>query len=156
MIYDTFSHLSKYISIPHVTEICKFLADHDCASLENGEYPIYKTELVFKLSRYSIDAIKNPRFEAHRQFADIHVVSAGKEMVRTVFPKDAQQSIPYNAKDDVEFFSAEHHVTDFVLEDDRFLFLAPGEIHQPAGKCDGYGGEVVKGVFKIRYPMGSA
>ena len=153
MIYDTVPNLSKYISIPHVTKICKFLADHDCASLENGEYPVYKKELVFKLSRYSIDDIRNPRFEAHQQFADIHIASAGKEIVRTVFPRDAQQTTPYNAKDDVEFFSAEHHVTEFVIEGDRFLFLAPGEIHQPARKCEGYGGEVAKGVFKIRYPM---
>jgi biofilm protein TabA len=153
MIYDTVSNLSRYTSIPHVTKICKFLADHDCAGLGNGEYPIYKKDLVFKVSRYLIDDTRNPRFEAHRQFADIHIAIAGKEIVRTVFPRYAQQTTSYNAKDDVEFFSAEHNVTDFILEDDMFLFLAPGEIHQPAGKCDGYGGEVVKGVFKIRYPM---
>lgn len=153
MIYDTLPNLSKYTCIPHVTKISRFLADHDCSGMVNGEYPVHEQDLVFKMFRYVIDDIRNPRFEAHRQFADIHIAFTGREIVRTVFTRDAQQITPYSAKDDAEFFLAERRITDFILEDDMFLFFAPGELHQPAVKFDGYGGEVTKGVFKIRYPM---
>ena len=150
MIYDTLTNLLNYDCIPHVDDIACFLDKAESSRLGDGPHPIRGDDLVLKVSRYSMSEPPNTRFESHRRFADIHFVFAGEEIVRTVFPRSAHIVVPYSKKDDVEFFSADAPVTEFVLRDDMFLYLAPGEIHQPCCKCGGYGGEVVKGVVKVK------
>ena len=150
MIYDTLSNLGRYPCIPHAAEISKFFAAHDIGLLADGSHPITGDDVVFKKSRYFPKEIANTRYESHREFADLHVVISGCEVIKTVFLPDALPAIPYAEKDDVEFFTADSNISDIALAPGRFLFLSPGEPHRPGCVCGGYDGEVVKGMVKVR------
>ena len=152
MIYDTLSHLGNYSCIPHVQEIVHFLAGPDISPPGQGTHLIRGKDVFLKKSRYCLNDSRNPPFEAHRRYADLQVVTEGREIIRTVFPPDATTISPYNEEEDIEFFSAEAKSVDFILQENRFLFLSPGEIHQPGCICGNYSGNVVKCVFKILYP----
>ncbi len=150
MIYDTLSNLGRYPCIPHAAEISKFFAAHDIARLADGSLPITGDDVVFKKSRYCPKEISNTRYESHREFADLHVVISGSEVIKTVFMADALPAVPYAEKDDVEFFTAVSNITDIFLAPGMFLWLSPFEPHRPGCVCGGYDGEVVKGVVKVR------
>jgi hypothetical protein len=45
---------------------------------------------------------------------------------------------------------ARENVSDIVLAPGMFLWLFPNEPHRPGCVCPGFGGEVVKGVVKVR------
>lgn len=150
MIYDTLNNLARYDCIPHARKITAFLSDNDLSRLADGSHPIRGDEVVFKKNHYCLRDIKNTRYESHRQFADLHVVISGSEIIKTVFMPDAMPAVPYVEKDDVEFFTARENTSDIVLAPGMFLFLFPGEPHRPGCVCGGYDGDVVKGVVKVR------
>lgn len=152
MIYDTLSSLGTYSCIPHVGELVEFLAGTDIAAREPGSYPVIGQDLVLKKIHYVPADSANDRFEVHHRYADLQMVLGGREIIRTVFPGDATRLTEYDGNDDAEFFSADKNCTEFILEEGRFLYLAPGEIHRPACPCGDYRGEVVKCVFKIKCP----
>jgi YhcH/YjgK/YiaL family protein len=156
MIYDTLSNLGRYTCIPHAKEISDFFAANDIALLADGSHPINGDDVVFKKSRYCPKAITNTRFESHRHFADLHVVISGSEIIRTVFMADAGPAVPYAENDDVEFFTGDRNISGMVLAPGMFLWLFPGEPHRPGCVCEGYDGEVVKGVVKVRMGEGDS
>ncbi len=67
---------------------------------------------VFRKSWYCPNEIANTRYESHREFADLHVVISGSEVIRTVFTADALPAVPYAEKDDGEFFTADSNISD--------------------------------------------
>jgi biofilm protein TabA len=152
MIYDTLSRLGTYSSIPCVQEIEGLVAGNAFVIAEQGSTPLVGEDVILKKSSYIPADNPDNRFEAHRTYADLQIVLSGREILRTVFPSDASRISAYNANDDVEFFSADRNVTDFILQEGRFIYLAPGEIHQPGCPSGDYAGNVVKCVIKIRCP----
>jgi biofilm protein TabA len=152
MIYDILSRLGSYSSIPFVHEIEGLVAGNALGIAEQGFTPLVGEDVILKKSSYIPADGADNRFEAHRTYADLQIVLSGREILRTVFPSDASQISAYNGNDDVEFFSADSNVTDFILQEDRFIYLAPGEIHQPGCPSGDYSGKVVKCVIKIRCP----
>ena len=111
MICDTLPNPGRYPCIPHAAEISKFFAAHDIALLADGSHPITGDDVVFKKSRYCPKEIANTRYESHREFADLHVVISGCEVIKTVFMADALPAAPYAEKDDVEFFTADSNIS---------------------------------------------
>ncbi|MBN2733487.1 MAG: YhcH/YjgK/YiaL family protein [Methanomicrobiaceae archaeon] len=153
MIHDNFRNIMKYSNIPYVQEIKDFLLSCDINKLANGSYEIYKKELILNKSEYMLKDITNLKFESHIKYADLHFVLFGKEAIMTVFPESAKTIAAYNTDNDTEFFSAEQNVSTSYLIPGTFLFLAPGEIHKPAGQCPDYSDKIIKCVIKIHYPF---
>lgn len=150
MIADTLAHWSRYQYGEHLERAFRFLhrLKGDCAP---GEYPIVGQSLFSRVLEYETST--TPKWEAHRTFADLQIVLSGEEWI-DVTSRPLEQSIPYDAAKDVEFF----HPPAFTpvrihLVPGDFAIFFPGEAHAPALSVGPSPVAVKKVVIKIDHDL---
>jgi biofilm protein TabA len=149
MIYDSMKNLSRY-DIPMIEEIRAFLKKNDPVSLTATEIEINGRELFVRPGTYQTRLPEEGRFETHTVYADLQYVVSGAEIMQ-FSPADAlTPATEYDAKGDIQFFTAQKDIIDVVVRAGEFIVYFPGEAHRPM--CQrGLGPEAVKKlVFKIR------
>ncbi|MBF0503899.1 MAG: YhcH/YjgK/YiaL family protein [Candidatus Omnitrophica bacterium] len=150
MIIDSIDHLERY-AVPNSGEILKFIAEHDCANLPDGEIEIQGRQLFVRIMTYTPKPPLENRFEIHRIYADVQYVVSGTELMQTAHMNDLIPLTDYDQKGDYCFYkSSDDTMTDLIVKEGEFAVFYPPEPHRPSCLYDKYKGQVKKLVFKVK------
>jgi len=150
MITDSIDHLKRY-AVPKADKILKFIAEHDCAHLPDGEIEIEGRQLFVRIMSYQPKKASANRFEIHRMYADVQYVVEGTELMQTSRMEDLVALTDYDPQGDYHFFKISGGaVTDLIVKPREFALFFPQEAHRPSCKYKGYKGLVKKLVFKVK------
>jgi len=149
MIFDKIRHLHRY-SVPMSNAVLKFIADHDCANLPDGEMEIEGRQLFVRIMSYYPKPPVENRFEIHRIYADVQYIVSGAEIMQTARLEDLTPSTDYDAKGDYHFFTANATTSDFIVQAGEFAVFYPNQAHRTSCVYEGYKGLVKKLVFKVK------
>lgn len=121
----------------------------------NAQTPVGRVELagndLFVLVQtYPTKLVEQCRFEAHRQYADIQFIIAGRERILWS-PLAALPVVtePYNAEKDIAFYATPAVSTPLYLAAGQFAVFFPADGHAPGGENGGIA-DVLKAVVKVR------
>jgi biofilm protein TabA len=149
MITDTIDQLKRY-AVPKAEAILKFIAEHDCAQLPDGELEIEGRQLFVRIMSYLPKPAAENRFETHHIHADVQFVVSGAEIMQTARIKDLEPSTEYDSKGDYQFYKAAKAVSDQIVQAGEFAVFYPHQPHRPSCAYDAYQGMVKKLVFKVK------
>ena len=150
MITDSINHLRRY-AVPKTDKILKFIAEHDCPHLPDGEIEIEGRQLFVRVMSYQPKNASANRFETHRIYADVQYVVSGTELMQTARREDLVALTDYDPKGDYHFFKVSGDATtDLIVKTGEFAVFYPQEAHRPSCLYKGYKGLVKKLVFKIK------
>ena len=104
--------------------------------LTEKEFSIGKTifdgeNLYASSSAYSTENREARKFENHRRYADIQMLSEGEEYIDVCFTASSLPENNYSAESDIEFLDLGEKYTTVTLRAGEFLLLLPGEWHRP-------------------------
>lgn len=149
MIIDTLDQRHKYASDPGLAAALDALAALDATAA-----PGTLLDLGDKVGHVSIaeftsqDHASKTEFEAHRQFADIHVVLAGEERIDIATLRSLSPTTPFDESADIGFHTGPANVT-VRLQPGWFIVCYPTDAHRP-GLCLTEPDRVLKAVAKLR------
>lgn len=127
----------------------KFIKESDFNNMKPGKYELSDDGTYASIADYQNKV--SSRFEAHRKFIDIQMVSKGKEyvLITPVSHEEGQQIKPYDETQDIEFFHKNNYVQR-LLAPGNFMIFFPSNAHQPCMMVDSVG-TVRKIVIKVPY-----
>jgi len=135
--------------IPHAADIEACIASFKWSGIVPEEIELKGRDLFVRPSSFMTRDADSARFEAHRIYADVQYVAEGVERMQFA-PASALKTVtPYDAKKDIEFFTAEGLISDIVVPAGYAVIFFKGEAHRP---CCHYGNtpaRVKKLVLKV-------
>lgn len=153
MISDNIKNLKRY-AVPMSEDILKFIAEHNCSQLPDGEMEIKGRELFVRIMSYVPKPAAENRFETHQMYADVQYVVIGSELMQTAREKDLTPLTENDAQGDYQFFKNSGATTDLIVEAGEFAVFYPTQAHRPACLYEGHKGTVKKLVFKVKINYG--
>ena len=148
MIVDSLDHLKRY-AVPKTDAILKFIANHDCANLPDGEMEIEGRQLFVRVMSYVPKQASENRFEIHRIYADVQYLVSGAEIMQTARIKDLTPLAEYDPQGDYHFFKF-GATSDVIVQAGEFAVFYPNQPHRPSCSFEGHKGMVKKLVFKVK------
>jgi len=136
--------------VPKTELILKFIAEHDCINLPDGEIEIQGRELFVRVMSYYPKAAIDNKFENHQIYTDVQCVMSGAEIMQTARLLDLTTITEYDKQGDYQFFNAPMATTDLIVKAGEFVIFYPKEPHRPSCLYEGYKGKVKKLVFKVK------
>ena len=149
MITDNIQHLMRY-GLPKTEAILKFIADHDCIHLPDGEIAIEGRQLFVRIMSYTPKPASENKFEAHRIYADLQYMAQGAEIMQTARMDDLVPLTEYDPAGDHLFFKTSAATSYFIVKAGEFSVFYPNQAHRPSCAYEAYKGPVKKLVFKIK------
>ena len=144
MLY--FEKLSGNYASP-VKECVAFLRENPMATMELGRYYLGDTGIFVNLMEYDTKSYEEGFFEAHRAYADFHVVIAGCE--RDYYGDvDGMRQEEYHEDGDYLLCGTDDAVPSVLLTADSGVVFMPSDAHMPCITAD-TPCHVRKAVFKI-------
>lgn len=132
MICDSMRAFHRYAAL--APEVWKKLADFFAALTEDtaaGSYELDGPELRVNLVDAKLAPVDTGKYEAHRQFIDIHIPLDGEESILCRPDScDLKQLGSYSEENDCVFYETAAGIN-FALDVGYFLLIYPGEPHQP-------------------------
>ncbi len=101
------------------------------------------------VSEYRTRPVNEKGYEAHRVYADVQYLLAGRELVRCKPLAEVNETVPYDAAKDIAFY-ADCPGADLPIGEGYFIVLFPDDAHMPCLAIDGEPVEVKKVVMKVR------
>jgi biofilm protein TabA len=149
MILDLITNSAQYETLdPHLALGLAYLRDFD-ADTPDGRVDLVGDDLFALVQSYDTAPATEKRFEAHRRYADIQYVAAGRERILYLPVDGLQVESPYEAATDLEFFREPAASSSLLLEPGSFAVFHPQDAHKPG--CMAGGRERVKKVVvKVR------
>lgn len=149
MILDRLENRQSYVQMTGLYALLDW-----AAALEGGPLPAAPVRLL------GDDLFINPvafftkpesecLFEAHRRYADVHIVLEGREEIAVNAPEALQSIQPYDDSRDIGFYCGEGG-TRCLLRPGDFLVCFPHDAHKVAVAPNGSPAAVKKLVGKIR------
>lgn len=124
-----------------------FLRETDLVNLKPGRYPIDGENVFAIVSENATKELDKTRWEAHKNYEDIHFVISGKEMMGLAPVASATILQEYDASNDIAFFTSKGK---YYLSDPGNFFIAfTQDAHRPGVKAEGFN-SVKKVVIKVR------
>lgn len=146
MILDTISRAQRYAAIsPAFAKAMEFLAAHRDGDLADGKYPICEDAYAL-VKHYDSKPVENCHYEAHRDYADVQYVAAGREQIGWA-PKETLHEDCYKEEKDQFCLSGTGRL--IPMEAGDFMILFPEDGHMPCvaqGAC----APVTKMILKVR------
>ncbi len=85
MIIDQFKNLSRYqFKDENMEEARQYLLAHDVLTLEEKNHVIKEGEITLLFQEAVQKSIEESKYEAHRQFVDIHIPLEGTDFIRSI------------------------------------------------------------------------
>ncbi|HEY9055180.1 MAG TPA: YhcH/YjgK/YiaL family protein, partial [Rectinemataceae bacterium] len=118
-------------------------------NLEAGKHEIDGTKVYALVSAYAAKSEDQARYETHKDYLDIQMLSSGAEIIEVRDARGLEVSVPY--KPDIEFYATPHPNPCFSMrmEPGLALVLFPEDAHRPCLSAPGYSGEIKKVVVKV-------
>lgn len=149
MIFDMIANIKEYTCIPYSGQIQNIIQELDFSSINCGDNEIRGRELFLKKIIFSSDFLPPEFFEAHRKYADLHLIIEGEELIHMANKVESIPASEYNSELDYELFSSDATISTIQLKKNRFALFMPGEIHKSGGFTLEPGRNPQKIVFKI-------
>src|SRR5574344_97066 len=111
-----------------------YLKNTDLKNLPNGRYEIDGEKLYVNVQDYQTKPESEGRFEAHKKYADIQFIIAGREKMGCTDIKNVKPTTFYDEKNDIVFLEGKG---DFVfVEEKEFVIFNPEDAHMPCIATD--------------------
>lgn len=124
-----------------------YLKETDFSSLKPGDYPIVGDDVFARVTEGPTKDFNDTKWEAHRNYLDIHYVLSGREKIGMAPFSTATVLQEYDPAKDIGFYNA---TGEFYESSPNTFFIAfPGDAHRPGIKTDG-SASIKKVVIKIR------
>lgn len=149
MIIDRIDRFDLYRSLsPLLPVALQWL--HAEPERADGRYEIDGDRLFAMVQGYATEPAAAKKWEAHRAYVDLQVVTAGVEMIGYAPVETLTIAESYDAEKDVAFYDApaDGGATLVHVPAGMAMLLLPGDAHQP-GVQAGRPGAVRKVVFKL-------
>lgn len=150
MIYGMLSQFNVYTNIPYHDAMVSFMKSHDLLELPVGDYDILGKDLYLRVLQYFPSPAAERKFETHRLYGDVHIILRGIETIATVRADFMTSISAYDAKKDIQFFTAEKEVMDVILGEQQFAVFFAGESHKPQCLYQKVDVPIRKFVFKMK------
>lgn len=124
-----------------------YLKETDLASLKPGKYPIDGDNVFATVTEGPTKEMDQTKWEAHKNYQDIHYVIKGKEKMGIAPISSATVIQEYDAAKDIGFYNAKGEF--YESSPGSFFIAFPSDAHRPGIKTDS-SGEIKKIVIKIR------
>lgn len=148
MILDKLEHANNYENLgENFRKGFEYLKNTDLLNAEVGKFEIDGKNVFAIISEYDSKAPDNCRLEAHRTYADIQFIIAGREAIGYTPLSNQEVTAEYLPEKDIIFFSDE--TTQLPLEAGMFAIFFPQDIHRPCMQIDGPE-KVKKVVIKVK------
>ncbi|KAA9244006.1 YhcH/YjgK/YiaL family protein [Lactobacillus mulieris] len=148
MIVTERSKFRKYASLnPYFSKVCDFLENTDLNTLKEGRNEIDGDNVFAMCFNYVADNEPGIKFEAHKDYLDIHLVVKNTEKIAVTSLPYATQVDPYSEKDDVLFYKSDLYQTITLTESNMVVAFAD-DFHQPKVRIND--NPVKKVVIKVR------
>lgn len=140
---------NRYVGMnPHFPKAFSFLKRTDLADLKPGRYEIDGDNCWAMVQEVKLTPLAGAKVEAHRKYIDIQSPITGSETIGLLTLSTAQQSLPFNDKDDYVLFKAETNPV--TLQPGEFaIFIPPTGGHAPGHAAEG-GQMIRKLVIKVK------
>ena len=148
MIMDNLSQWRRYAgTLPGLDQAFAYLETVTPAT-PNGRYEIDGDRVYCLIQRYRTKP--DNAFEAHRKYADVQFIIAGRETILWAPLPDLTTVTQLYAPDrDVGFFATPATSTPLRLGPGQFAILFPEDGHAPCVECAGIT-DVIKAVVKVQ------
>jgi biofilm protein TabA len=116
-------------------------------TLRAGTYPIDGDNVIVRVTEGSSKALDSVKWEAHKNYHDIHYDIHGKEKIGIGDISKAKLIIPYDPVRDISFYEADGKY--YLADPETFFIIFTSEVHRPLIRVNGYD-NVKKVVIKVR------
>ena len=148
MILDKLEHAGWYETLnKNFKKGFDYLKNTDLLNAEIGKFEIDGKNVFAIISEYDSKKHEDCRLEAHRTYADIQFIIAGREAIGYTPLCNQEVTAEYIPEKDIIFFSGE--TTQLPLEAGMFAIFFPQDIHRPCMQIDGPE-KVRKVVIKVK------
>lgn len=148
MILDTLPHLTRYRGIhPRLDQAIDRVMQADLQSLPSGRHALDGENLFAISERYTSKDPAQARLEAHRRYADIQILFAGRERMGLAPLAGLRETTPYDPARDIAFFDGPFQWHSFGPGD--FAIYFPQDAHAPGASPESGAQAVHKVVIKV-------
>lgn len=148
MIYDKIENMGVYFNhIPGFEKIEKAYADFTAAPFESGKIEIDGENLFCNVASYEVKT-GAPKYEAHRQYADVQVMFRGAEKFGWANIGECEITEDFKDGNDIAFMQAPNGRF-FDLREGYFAVFFPQDAHAPCVKSE-FSDTAHKLVFKVK------
>ncbi len=124
-----------------------YLRNTDLANLAIGDHPIVGEDVFARVTEAPLKKLDSSKWEAHKNYADIHYVIKGREKIGIGPLSTAKLVEPYNSKRDISFYEGTGMY--YIAEPGTYFIAFPHQIHRPGLEVKGKETEK-KIVIKVR------
>lgn len=146
MIFGNIKYSSSYEFLPEKILKCfRFLKENDLEKLSLGSYEIDGKEIFANLIEFTTEKNSTKKFEAHKEFIDIHYIVRGRERIEVAFVDELEIE---SYKPDIMSLSGSS-IGYEDLYSGSFMICYPEDAHRPGLAVNGEE-RVKKLTFKIK------
>ena len=148
MIYAEMSDLTKYLGInKNLDTAIRFLEHLDLGTLVSGRNEVDGDNVFINRFGYETMPEEKAFFEAHEDYADIHLIVSGEEKIGVSDPRFLKEFDRNPADDFIGYHGAVENYSHMTT--DKFLVAFPGEAHMVKVQFEGPV-RVEKAVVKVK------
>jgi len=130
MIVDNKNNVQRYFALGRNMECAlRYLQVNDFNSMTPGKQEIEGDEVFVLVQTYETKSPGDCMWEAHREYADIHMVVDGEEQLGYADIKGLKVVKEYDANEDFELLSGNGSV--FLCKNGTFAVFFPQDAHMP-------------------------
>jgi biofilm protein TabA len=126
----------------------RYLKESRLEALKPGKYEIDGENVFAIVTEGTAKSADTAKWEAHRQYIDIHHVISGKENMGLAPASSATVILPYDSGKDIGFYRVNGKF--YESGPDHFFIVFPEEAHLPGIRIKGCDGPVKKIVIKVK------
>ncbi|NLA77545.1 MAG: DUF386 domain-containing protein [Clostridiales bacterium] len=149
MIVDKIENLNLYAQcLPQIKEVAEFMHGYASCPEKNQKYEIDGERLFCSVSTYAPRTVESAKYEAHRRYIDVQIVTEGEENIGWAPVSDCTVTEDFKDGGDIAFYTTGSGSL-VKLKAGYFMVMFPDDAHMPCietGECN----EITKLVFKIR------
>lgn len=152
MILGKWNAIKRYKRIhKNLDTAIDFVLAHgnDMAAWDNGSYPIDGEAVYVNLFEYDTISEKDAVMEGHRDYADIHLVLSGTELLGYGDIADMEETRPYSPEEDFALYGGTPSLS-YLMKPGSFAVCFPEDLHMPKVAPESGSGHVKKAVIKVR------
>lgn len=130
MIFDSLANIDNYRNLPAIHQALKYLQSISLANLPSGTVEIDGQTSTARVTQPTTRPISECRFEAHRQYIDIHCTLDGLEGIAVRDVAALEPLGDFDVAKDVGFYHGEQHAIGW-LYPGEFMVCFPKDAHMP-------------------------
>lgn len=148
MIFDSLKNKENYRHFPALYQALDYLSSLPGRELPAPHVVLNEDKLFCNLVTFISKPEDECRYEAHRNYIDLHFIVSGIERIATADICSLTSAVPYDPEKDIEFLSGDADGC-YELKPDQFMVCFPNDAHKVA-MMKGKPADVKKIVFKIK------